>query len=354
MRAPESAVAGSDFPVAWSNSIHRRDYVTIVPMGADEGGQGDYARVGDSREASLRAPAEAGLYEVRYMLQEGPRTLASAEIEIVAAEASVQAPESAVVGSAFPVQWSSSVHPRDYVTIVPMGADEGSQGDYARVGDSGEGSLRAPAESGLYEVRYVLQEGSRTLASAEIEIVEADIELIGPETVRAGSEIRMTWSGTPPHSRDYVTLVPMGAEQGTQGEYVRVANRTEAALEAPEETGLYEARYVLDRSSRILASHMIEVVGEHAALHDGGVLEAPETGAPGETVEVLWTAETTDNDQRVTLAGAGQADFTWISAQSAGDGPLTFTLPEATGFYEFRLLDITARKVLSRVTITVK
>src|SRR5699024_8926686 len=114
----------------------------------------------------------------------------------------------------------------------------------------------------------------------------------------------------------------MGAEEGAHGDYVRVSDRDEASLKAPEETGLYEIRYVLDQGKRILARHMVEIVGQTAALNDGGLLEAPEAGAPGETVEVRWTAENTANDQRVTLATSAQADFTWIEVQQATDGPL--------------------------------
>ncbi|HLS68973.1 MAG TPA: VWA domain-containing protein [Kiloniellales bacterium] len=354
LEAPETATAGETFAVSWSAGIHPRDFVTIVPAGAPEGQYGDFTRVGDKTEGSLQAPADPGLYEVRYVLQEGSRTLASSMIEIVAAQVSLRAPESALVGTSFPVQWSRGIHPRDYVTIVAPGADEGTYGDFSRVGSGGDGTLRAPAEPGLYEVRYVLDAGQKTVASAAIQVVEADIELDGPGTVRAGTEIRITWSGTPPHSRDYVTLVPMGAEEGASGDFVRIGSRSEAALKAPDETGLYEIRYVLDQGSRILASHMVEVVAETAALHEGGLLEAPETGAPGESVEVRWTAENTANDQRVTFARPEQADFTWIDVQQAADGPLTFTLPEQPGFYEFRLLDVTARKVLSRVTINVE
>ncbi|MDN2565617.1 VWA domain-containing protein [Aquibium sp. A9E412] len=354
VEAPATATAGARFAVSWSQPVHPRDYVTIVPAGAAEGAYTDYQRVGNDTEGRLQAPAEPGLYEVRYVLEEGGRTLASADIEIVAAEASVQAPQSAVIGASFPVRWSRAIHPRDYVTIVPMGAAEGESGDYARVGNASEGSLRAPAEPGLYEVRYVLQEGDRTLAAATVEVVEADIELSGPDTVRAGAPVAVTWSGTPPHARDYVTLVPMGAPDDADGDYARIGNRDGAELEAPAETGLYEVRYVLDAGKRVLARHTLEVVGETAALNDGGALQAPETGAPGATVEVRWSADGGTGDRRVTLAGADQADFTWIEAQKAVEGPLAFTLPEAPGFYEFRLLDVAGRKVLSRVTIRVE
>ena len=352
---PDTAVVGSTFKVSWHASEQaERDYVTIVPMGAAEGESGNYIRVGADSEGTLQAPGDAGLYEVRYVINDGRATAGSAEIEIVEAEVSVSAPERATTGSTFQVTWSRPVHPRDYVTIVPMGADEGESGAYTRVGDNNEGSLTAPATAGLYEVRYVLNEGRKTLASADIEVVEADIELSGPDTVRAESQFRVSWSGTAPHPRDYVTIVPMGAEEGDSGRYARVGDRKEADLSAPEETGLYEIRYVLNEGRRTLARHTVEVVAATAPLDEGGSLNVPEAGSPGETIEITWSADDNGNDHRIALAGSDQADFTWIEVQSADEGALTFTLPDAPGYYEFRLLDITERKVLSRAMIEVQ
>jgi Ca-activated chloride channel homolog len=90
---------------------------------------------GTIRRRVCGRPAEPGLYEVRYVMDEGRRTLAAADIEIVEAEVSLTAPESATTGATFPISWSRTVHPRDFLTIVPMGADEGSRGHLVRTGD---------------------------------------------------------------------------------------------------------------------------------------------------------------------------------------------------------------------------
>ena len=118
--APDSALAGSAFDVSWTGTVHYRDFVTIVPMGADAGTRDNYFRVGkDDGTDSLKAPAETGLYEVRYVLNEGRRTVASQTIEVTEPEVTVSAPDSALAGSAFDVSWTGTVHYRDFVTIVP-------------------------------------------------------------------------------------------------------------------------------------------------------------------------------------------------------------------------------------------
>ena len=126
-------------------------------------------------------------------------------------------------------------------------------------------------------------------------------------------------------------------------------------LPAPSETGLYEIRYILDAGSRTLARHMLEVVEETAALDTGGSLSVPSTASAGERVEVSWTSSSDSADQRITLARPDQAEFTWIEAQRINnEPPLFFTLPTEPGQYEFRLLDATARTILSRSIIEVR
>src|SRR5690606_39749614 len=83
-------------------------------------------------------------------------------------------------GTEFTVTWGETVNPRDWVTIVPVGANEGAHLASQRVGSNDSVSLRAPAEPGLYEVRYVLDEGSKTLDSTTAEAVDAEMTTSAP------------------------------------------------------------------------------------------------------------------------------------------------------------------------------
>jgi Ca-activated chloride channel family protein len=350
--APETALAGSDIDVNWSTPVDERDYITIVPMGAEEGAYTDYVRAGGD-DRTIKAPADPGLYEVRYVLNEGDRTLASSPIEVTEPEVSVSAPETGLAASRIEVDWSSPVDDRDYITIVPMGADAGEYTDYIRAG-SDDRTLATPPEPGLYEVRYVLNQGDRTMAMVPIELTAPQTTISATETVRAGTEIDIEWSGDTPDPRDYITVVTAGVEEGAYEDYVRASNGSPVTLAAPETPGIYEVRYVLTRNDATLASATVEVVAEDATLNTGGSLEAPDTAAPGEVVGVNWSTES-EGSLRIALARADQADFTWIEAKPTdNEPPLSFTMPEQAGFYEFRLLDISNQAVLSRATISVE
>ena len=352
--APDEVKTGAGFAVSWSSSIHPQDYVTIVPIGADEGSYTGYRRVRDDAETSLIAPAEPGLYEVRYVLNEGSRTLASTPVEVVEAEISIAAPKEVTTGASFTVSWSSSVHPQDYVTIVPAGADEGSYTNYQRVREITENRLVAPAEPGLYEVRYVLNEGSRTLASTPVEVVAAEVILNGPDMVRAQAPLRISWS-LAIHPQDYITIVPAGADEGSYQDYIRVRDNLAGDLDAPAEPGLYEIRYVLQEGARTVSSRVLEVVGADAPLDDGVGLVVPGQASPGETITVSWSGGAGSADQRLALARADQADFSWIEAHRiAEETTHELTMPNEPGRYEVRYLDISGQAVLGRAIVEVE
>lgn len=352
--APDQVTTGANFSVSWSSSIHPQDYVTIVPVGAEEGAYTNYQRVRATTENTLTAPAEPGLYQVRYVLNEGKRTLASDPVEVVAADVTIAAPEQITTGARFSVSWSSSIHPQDYVTIVPIGADEGIYTNYQRVRNDTESHLTALAEPGLYEVRYVMNEGSQTLATTSVEVIAAEVTLTGPDIVRVESPIRIDWSKSI-HPQDYITIVPAGSEEGTYHEYMRVRDTLQGDLNAPADPGFYEIRYVLQQGDRTISSQMLEVVAADAPLDDGAGLVVPSNASPGESVSVSWTGGGDSADQRITLARANQADFSWIEAHRVGDETmLEFTMPDEPGRYEVRYLDIAGQVVLGRAILEVE
>lgn len=283
-----------------------------------------------------------------------PRPVPEPEPEPELPEASVTGPEQVTTGAAFDVSWSEPINGRDMVTILPMGTDEGTRGAYLRVGDKTGGSLKAPAEPGLYELRYILDVGSKTLATAPIEVVEAEIGIAGPGTVRAGNDVDVSWSAIV-NGRDMISILPMGTDEGTRGDYMRIGDKTEGRLKAPDTPGLYEIRYILDVGSKTLASTPLEVVGADAPLDEGAGLSVPGSAAPGETITVTWTGGGAGGDERIALARKDQPDFSWISAAKIGDAQsLEVKMPAEAGLYEVRFLDVSGQRLLGRSVVEVK
>ncbi len=351
---PASVTTGARFETSWTGTVHKQDYVTIVPAGTDEGEFGNYLVVRDKQAGALDAPAEPGLYELRYVLREGNKTLATSAIEVTQSEITISAPETVLAGSKFDVSWSSVVNAKDYINIVALGTDEGEFGNYLVVRDQKTSKLQAPATTGLYEIRYVLREGSRTIATTTVEVTEPEVTVSAPSEVRAGAPFRVSWTGTVSTS-DYVNIVPLDADDDEFGDYTQVRSLTERDFTAPEQTGLYEVRYMLREGRRVLARRLVEVLAENAALDTGASLQAPEIASPGSEIEIVWSVDAGGDNQRITIARGDQAIFTWISAEKiSGPPPLKMTMPDEPGVYEIRFLDLSQKAVLSRKIIKIE
>ena len=354
LEGPATVLTGEEFKLSWQGRVNKRDFVTIVPMGADEGTYESYFTVEDFGKGVLTAPTQPGLYELRYVLNQGARTVARQPIEVLVPEVTVSGPDTALAGSSVEVSWTGSVANNDYVTIVPMGSDEGTFGNYKTLRNETKTDLKAPSDPGIYEIRYILREGSKTLARQMIEITEPEVSVKAPSEIRAGDKLRVGWAGTVADD-DYIALVPMGSEDSEFGTYFVVRDMAENDIKAPDQTGLYELRYILREGGRVLARAPVEVLAADAALEAGASLSAPDTAAPGAVIEVNWDVSSDSADQRITLARGNQPIFTWLQAvKITGDGPIEITLPKEPGVYELRFLDLSNQAVLSRKVIKVE
>ena len=255
--APDEVTAGAGFEVAWQGPANRGDYVTVVPEGAPEGSYGDYFDT-NLNPGDLLAPIDAGRYELRYMTGQSDTILARRALHVTPASVSVEAPAEVVAGATFAVTWRGPAGLSDYVTIVPVGAAEGHYESYFDVREGSPGTLLAPIDTGRYEVRYVSNQGYRTLASAPVTITPLSVGLEAPSEVGPGTTFPVVWRG-PAGLGDYVTIVPEGAAEGHYESYFDIRDGSPGMLTAAEEAGRYEIRYVSAQAYRTLASVRIEV-----------------------------------------------------------------------------------------------
>ncbi|WP_099826500.1 VWA domain-containing protein [Oceaniglobus indicus] len=352
--APAEVVTGAAFDFGWDGTINAQDFLTIVAADADDNKIGDHVRARGNTTGSLTAPGTPGLYELRYVLENGRRTLARAVIEVVESEVTVTAPAEVVTGAAFDFGWDGTINAQDFLTIVAADADDNKIGDHVRARDTTTASLTAPGTPGLYELRYVLENGRRTLARAAIEVVESEVGITSPGTVRAGETVDVTWSSTI-NSSDFITIVPAGTDESRIETHIRAGDATTGRLTAPDTPGIYEIRYVLENGRRTLASAPLEVVDADAPLDQGAALSVPERAAPGATITVTWTGGSDSDDQRLSIARKDQPDFSWISVHKIGaQTSMELALPDEPGTYEVRFLDITGRAVLGRSVVEVE
>lgn len=348
LTAPGKAVAGERFEVTWSDAVNPLDRVGIVSSGASDGQFGNYLRVRQNNAGLLTAPSDPGLYEVRYMLSEGGVTVATAPVEVIAAQVTLQAPESVNAGAQFPVSWSETVNQDDFVTVVLQGTSEGELGNRVRVRGSRQANLTAPSEPGSYEVRYVLYEDRRTVGRVPMAVVQSDVQLQVPQRIKTGERFPVSWSDAI-NPNDFVVVVPLDAPDDDLTTRIRVrGDQTIGTLTAPAAPGVYEVRYVMYESGQVLARELVEIVTATASI------SAPLEVVAGSRFLVTWS-ETINQNDFIAIAPRDAPASDLSSRSRAGRNRLeaTLTAPAEPGEYEVRYVLYEGGDILASAPVTV-
>ncbi|MBF7052555.1 VWA domain-containing protein [Halomonas sp. KAO] len=257
--APDEAVAGSVIKVEWEGPDNPRDYITIVEAGAPEGSYLDYTRTNQGSPLTITAPDALGNHEIRYVIQQSKRTLASQPITLVPARAQLMVNDPILPSGRFQVEWIGPDNPRDYITIVEAGAPEGSYTDYVRTSRGSPVTLDAPAEPGEYEVRYVIQQSGRTLASLPVSVGAGEVSLAIEGSPEAGGVIKVNWQG-PGRYEDVIQVVAADAPDDAKAiREARASQGSPLQLFAPSTAGSYELRYTASDSGEVLERHSFEI-----------------------------------------------------------------------------------------------
>ncbi|SEK66190.1 vWA domain-containing protein [Halomonas daqiaonensis] len=348
LSAPEEAVTASVIEVEWEGPDNPKDYITIVEAGAPEGSYTDYTRTSRGSPLTITAPDALGSHEIRYVLQQSGRTLASHPIDLIPASASVTAPEEAVTASEIEVEWEGPDNPKDYITIVEAGAPEGSYTDYTRTSRGSPLTITAPDAMGNFEIRYVLQQSGRTLASKPISLVPATAQLMVDEPIVPSGEFQVEWTG-PDNPKDYITIVEAGAAEGSYTDYERTSRGSPVTLDAPEEPGDYEVRYVIQQSGRTLASVPVSVGAGEVSLAIEG---SPEAGG---VVTVNWQGPGRYEDFiQIVEAGSAPDAAAIRDARASQGSPVQLFAPSSAGDYEVRYKASDSGEVLASTPFTLE
>ena len=163
---------------------------------------------------------------------------------------------SAPVSSEFVVYWEGPDRQGDYVTVVEKGASPGAYKNYQYTQKGNPLKLTMPKDVGEYEVRYVLGRPTRVLASVAITATDVEASLSGPETVAAGSQFQVTWTG-PGYEGDWITIVKPDAGERAYTDYAYIRKGNPLTLKAPLEAGDYELRYVMSWHPRSLPARRL-------------------------------------------------------------------------------------------------
>ena len=346
LSGPASAVAGAPVEIIWEGPGDERDFLTIVPIDAPVGQYNDYAYVKEGSPVRINTPDRVGEFEIRYVSASSSTILGRQPITLTAPTISLTAVESANAGAPLEVSWTGPNNERDFITIVEVGAREGTYKSYAYTSEGSPARITAIDQPGTFEIRYVSGQSNATLARRLISLEAVAVTLQAVPSAMAGATIEITWKG-PNANRDFITIVAPDAREGAYISYAYTTDGATVQLQAPDRPGDFEIRYVSGQSNATLARLPLSLSAPNIMLEVQGPVVA---GAP---FDVAWSGPDYARDY-IGISEAGSQDRAYISYVYTGDGsPLTFIAPEAAGSYELRYFSGQSNAVLARVPLQV-
>jgi len=170
VEAPGEVNVAARIEVKWQGPAAEGDFISVALPKQPPAAVTARALVKDGNPAKLWTPADAGQYEIRYVLARGGRVLAKAPITLNAVTATVEPPASAKAGTEVEIHWQGPGYPEDFIAVAKVSQPPNASVSAVKIRPGGTVKLRAPKEPGTYEVRYVLGRGPRLLAKATITV----------------------------------------------------------------------------------------------------------------------------------------------------------------------------------------
>lgn len=340
-------LAGADISIQWTGPANKEDYLTIVKPEAAATAYLNYTLTERGNPATLTSPVEAGRYEVRYVASQSKTILARAPIEVTAAGATLQAPESALIGAQVPVQWTGPNHKGDYITIVPAGTPDGRSGNYTYTERGPSLEVKAPAEDGRMELRYQTGQDNKILARRPLLLTLPKITLEAPAEIVEGGDVVITWTA-PANRGDYITVVPKSFPDGRYGNNNDISRGSPLRVQAPMGAGPGEIRYMTGQGARVIARRDITFLPAKVTL------EAVESAEAGAIVEVKWTGPNNRGDYITIVPASAPEVQVGKYANTENGSPAKIALPKEKGPAEIRYISGQGRGILGRRAIEAK
>ena len=334
LKAADQAPMGSTVAVDWTGPNDENDYITVAEIGSKPTSYIRYAYTQSGTPVELLMPAAPGNYELRYVLNEGGKVLATRPITTTPVTANLDAADTANAGDELLVTWDGPDYNNDYISVAKIDANGNRYEKYTYTASGSPLQLKMPVEPGQYELRYVMAQDSTVIATRPVNVTNIHATLNAPETAKVGESIVVEWTG-PDYKSDYIDVAsptPVATAQTRYINYSYTESGSPTRLQMPTEPGDYVIRYVLAQGSTILVERPIKVEAISISL------TIPKTAKVGEPLLVEWSGPNYKNDYiSVAAPGTKGSKYAYYTYTKKGS-PLRLKMPLEPGEYEVRYI----------------
>ena len=247
--AADTAEAGALIDVTWDGPDNKNDYVAVASPDQPVNKYASYAYTKRGNPSKIKLPLEPGSYQLRYIAHGNPqRILATRDINVVAANVVLDAPDTAVVGAEIDVSYIGPDNQNDFISVAAIGSKPGEYLSYQYTKRGNPVRLKIPAETGTFLIRYIAHGNpQKVLARRSLKVVEAsaavaeEAVLEASDRVPAGGKLEIFWVG-PDAEGDIVAIKKIGSAKVEMS--TPTASGNPAILQLPNESGDYMLHYL--------------------------------------------------------------------------------------------------------------
>ena len=121
-------------------------------------------------------------------------------------QVTLDVPAEVSVGQAFSVTYSTDGDLSDYIAFTYEGAEPNRYNyGWHRASAGSPAKFSAPTNPGTYVVRFIVAESTTIILEKQIIVSDSPATVSVPDTVSAGDELVVTFSG-PMNDRDYISM----------------------------------------------------------------------------------------------------------------------------------------------------
>ena len=328
-----------------------RDWIALYRLGDPNTAYGlgwSYTGGAQSGTLTFKSPSLPGDYEFRYLLNDGYEDVAvSSVVSVSYARFSItSAPGDADPGQAITGAWSvpEGRPSNDWVGFYRAGAPDSDFLAYQYTNGTATGTMTvvAPSLAGNFEFRYFLNNTfARAAVSTQTTVHEYSLTPSATQ-VAAGSSLTLRFTARRNRpATDWLALYKTdepNAGRLVWWTYTNGVTSGSVTISAPQESGSYEFRYLLNNTHEVA----VRSVGIHVGVGTYSLTPGATSVPPASPISVSWNAPpgrpATDWIGIFRPGDPNTAYTAWKYTGGASTGTLTLPSPGAPGTYEFRYL----------------
>lgn len=365
-------IAAGNYPVAetllsqWSQLTQAKDELRVVRQSLaeldrernrdSEGTQRQAAAINSGEPSEPLAPQP----EKNQSANEPPALEDEKGTAFISQEkVELDAPVRSPAGSTISFAWRGPAAPDDLIFILkPDVADNSypiSDDQRHRAALGSPANLVAPAEPGAYEIRYFSYANGEPLLRAPLEVTPAQVSLMAPTEISAGSVVEFAWQGpNAPGDLIFIADPDMADNRYFLSDEQRhpTSKGSPALLVVPAAQGNYEVRYFSYNNATKLASKPILVSAPEVSF------SAPKEVTPGAHMRFPWKGPGAPGDL-IFISKSDSPDNEYPLSdrrrhRTSEGATAELVAPAKPGQYEIRYFSYANGKTLASQSLTVQ